>query len=78
MTTPQEYRDRAEAALVELAAAKTESERTRLKRAHGAYLRLSTHEAEAEARAAMGPAPRIVPERPTVASGRKLPGWTIE
>lgn len=78
MPTPQEYRDRAEAALVELAAAKSEAERTRLRRAHGAYLRLSTHEAEAEARAAMGPAPRIVPERPTAASSKTLPGWTIK
>ena len=78
MPTPEEYRARAEAALVELAAAKTESERTRLKRAHGAYVRLSTHEAEAAARAAMAPAPRIVPERPAVTDGRKLPGWTIK
>lgn len=78
MPTPEEYRARAEAALVELAAAKTESERTRLKRAHGAYVRLSTHEAEAAARAAMGPAPRIVPERPAVTDGRKLPGWTLK
>ena len=78
MPTPQEYRDRAEAALVELATAKTESERTRLRRAHGAYLRLSTHEAEAAARAAIGPAPRIVPERPAVTEGKKPPAWTIK
>lgn len=64
MPTPQEYRDRAEATLVELADAKTEAERTRLKRAHGVYLKLSNHEAEAAARAAMGPGPRIVPEKP--------------
>ena len=78
MPTPEEYRARAEAALVELAAAKTESERTRLKRAHGVYLRLSTHEAEAAARAAMGPAPRIVPEKPVAAGSQKLTGWTIK
>lgn len=78
MPTPQEYLDRAEEALVELAAAKSEAERTRLKRAHGVYLRLSTHEAEAAARAAMSPAPRIVPEKPATATGQKLPGWTIK
>ena len=78
MPTPEEYRARAEATLVELAAAKTESERARLKRAHGAYLRLSTHEAEAAARAAMGPAPRIVPERSAMPGGKTLPGWTIK
>lgn len=76
MPTPQEYRDRAEAALLELAVAKTEAERTRLKRAHGVYLRLSTHEAEAAARAELGPAPRIVPEKPAVVSS-KPSRWTI-
>ena len=77
MPTPQEYRDRAEAALVELAAATSEAERTRLKRAHGAYLRLSNHEAEGAARAAMAPAPRIVPEKPT-APGLRPSGWTLK
>jgi hypothetical protein len=78
MPTPQEYRDRAEATLAELAEAKSEAERTRLKRAHGVYLRLSTHEAEGAARAAMGPAPRIAPEKPATPGGAKLSGWTIK
>ena len=77
MPTPQDYRDRAATALVELAAAKTEAERTRLRRAHGVYLRLSTHESEAAARAAMGPAPRIAPEKPA-AGGQRPSGWTIK
>ena len=46
-TTPEEYLAKAEAALAQLAEAKTEAERTRLKRAHGTYLKLSTHAAEA-------------------------------
>ena len=77
MPTPQEYRERAKAALAELADAKSDAERTRLKRAHGVYLRLSTHESETAARAAMGPAPRIVPERPAPTGGRNT-GWTIK
>ena len=77
MPTPQEYLDRAAAALVELADAKTESERTRLKRAHGAYLRLSTHQAEAEARAAIGPARRIAPEKSAMTDA-KPSRWTIK
>lgn len=78
MPTPQEYRERAEAVLIELADAKSEPERTRLKRAHGVYLKLSNHEAEGAARAAMGPAPRIVPEKPAAAAGPSLSGWTIK
>lgn len=78
MPTPEEYRDRAEAALVELATATTEAERTRLKRAHGAYLRLSTHEAEAAARAAIGPTPRIVPEKPAAGPEQRRSGWAIK
>ena len=78
MPTPQEYRDRAAATLVELAAATSDAERTRLKRAHGVYLRLSTHEAEGEARAAMGPAPRIIPERPATAANSGASRWTIK
>lgn len=77
MLTPQEYLDRAAAALVELAEAKTAAERTRLKRARGAYLRLSTHEAEAETRAAMGPGVRIKPEKPATAEP-KISRWTIK
>jgi hypothetical protein len=79
MTTPAEYRAKAAEALTELAAAKSESERTRLKRAHGVYLRLSNHEAEAAERAAMGPAPRIIPEKPVAAAARSgLSAWTMK
>lgn len=77
MPTPQEYLDRAKAVLVELAAAKTEAERTRLRRAHGVYLRLSNHQAEAAARAAMRPARRITPEKPAVAAP-KSSGWSFK
>jgi hypothetical protein len=62
--TPEDYQAKAAETLVELAAATTEAERHRLKRAHGAYLRLSTHGAEAAERSAMKPPPRIRPEKP--------------
>lgn len=78
MPTPEEYRARAKATLVELAEAKTEADRTRLKRAHGVYLRLSTHESEAATRAAMGPTPRIMPEKPSAAGGPAPSRWTIK
>lgn len=63
MATPEEYQAKAAETLVQLGEAKTESERTRLKRAHGAYLKLATHGAEAAERAAMKPAPKIRPEK---------------
>lgn len=62
-TTPQEYEAKAAEALVQLADAKNDAERTRLKRAHGAYLKLATHGAEAAERAAARPLPRIKPEK---------------
>ena len=65
-TTPQEYLAKAEEALVQLADAKSDSERQRLKRAHGAYLKLSTHGAEAAERAVMSAPRRIVPEKQPV------------
>jgi len=69
-TTPEDYLAKAEQTLVQLAEAKTESERLRLKRAHGAYLKLSTHGAETAERAAMAPPPRIVHEKqPTAPAG---------
>ena len=40
-TTPEEYLAKAADAEAQLADAKTEAERTRLKRAHGVYLKLS-------------------------------------
>ena len=62
-TTPEEYQAKAADALAQLAEAKTDAERTRLKRAHGAYLKLATHGAEAAERAAMRAPPRIKPEK---------------
>jgi hypothetical protein len=61
--TPEDYQAKAAEALAQLAEAKTEAERTRLRRAHGVYLKLSTPGAEAAERAAMKPAPRIKPEK---------------
>ena len=63
MATPEEYQAKADETLVQLAEAKGDSERTRLKRAHGAYLKLATHGAEAAERAAMRPAAQIRPEK---------------
>ena len=77
MSTPEEYQAKADDTLVQLAAATNEAERVRLRRAHGAYLKLSTHAAEGAERAAMKPAPRITPEKPSVSSGPKLQGWSI-
>lgn len=64
MSTSEDYQAKAAEALEQLAEAKTEAERTRLRRAHGVYLRLANHGAEAAARAAAGPPKRIVPEKP--------------
>jgi hypothetical protein len=63
MTTPEEYQAKAAEALVQLAEAKTDAERLRLKRAHGCFLKLATHGEEAAARAAMRPPPKIKPEK---------------
>ena len=68
--TPEDYQAKAADALVQLAAATSEGERHRLKRAHGVYLRLANHEAEAAVRAAMKPAPRIKPEKPATPAPR--------
>jgi hypothetical protein len=62
-TSAEDYRAKAEDALTQLAAATSESERTRLKRAHGCFLRLANHGAEAAARAAMRAPPKIRPEK---------------
>lgn len=77
-TTPEEYLAKAEGALADLAEAKTESERQRLKRAHGAYLKLASHGAEAAERAAMRPQSRIVPEKQRVAPPPRVQGWTLK
>lgn len=64
MSTAEDYQAKAAEALVQLGEAKSEAERTRLRRAHGVYLKLSTHGAEAAERAAAKPPKRIVPEKP--------------
>ena len=66
--TGEDYAAKAADMLVELDGAKSEAERTRLKRAHGVYMRLSRHGAEAAERAAAGPAPKIKPEKPKIAA----------
>ena len=62
--TPEDYQAKAADTLVALAAATSEGERQRLKRAHGVYLKLASHHAEAAERAAMKPPPKIRPEKP--------------
>ena len=74
-TTPEEYLAKAADMLVELEAATSETERTRLRRAHGVYLRLSTNGAEAATRAAMAPPPRIRPEKPSGTPERTIPNY---
>ena len=70
-TTPEEYQAKADAALAQLAEAKSESEKLRLKRAHGAYVKLASHGAEAAERAAMRAPPRIRPEKEPVVPPRR-------
>lgn len=67
MSTAEDYQAKAAEALAQLGEAKTETERTRLRRAHSAYSKLATHGEEAAARAAMRPASRIKPEKPAAA-----------
>jgi len=77
MSTPEDYLAKAKDTEAQLAAATNEAERVRLRRAHGAYLKLATHGAEAAERAAMKPAPRITPEKPSAAAGPKFREWSI-
>ncbi|HEX9946208.1 MAG TPA: hypothetical protein VGA98_01580 [Allosphingosinicella sp.] len=63
MSTAEEYQTKAEEALSQLGEATSEAERQRLRRAHGAYLKLATHGAEAAARASMRPPPKPKPEK---------------
>ncbi len=63
MSSAEDYQAKAAEALVQFGEAKTEAERSRLRRAHGAYLRLSTHGAEAAERAAAKAPPKIKPEK---------------
>lgn len=67
MTKAEEYQTKAAEALAQLAEATTDAERSRLRRAHSVYVKLSTHGAEAAARAERRPPPRIKPEKPTAA-----------
>lgn len=76
MSTAEDYQAKAAEALVQLGEATSEAERSRLRRAHGVYLKLSTHGAEAAARAEMRPLPKIRPEKPAAAA--KLQGWSIK
>ena len=76
-STSEDYLAKAADTLAQLAAATNEADRVRLRRAHGVYLKLSTHGAEAAERAAMAPAPRIRPEKPTDSATPKLQGWSI-
>ena len=76
-STAEQYQAKADEALVQLEKATTDSERTRLKRARGVYLRLVNHGAEAAERAAIKPAPKIRPEKPTVAATPRAPTWTL-
>jgi len=52
MSTTEDYQAKAAEALVQLGEAKTESERNRLRRAHGVYLRLAANVGESAARIA--------------------------
>ena len=68
-TTSEEYQAKADEALEQLAAATSEAERTRLKRAHGCFVKLASHGAEAAARAQVRPE-RIKPEKAPPAAPR--------
>ena len=63
MSTSEDYQAKAAETLLQLGEAKTEAERNRLRRAHGVYLKLANHGAEAAVRAAAKPAPKIKPEK---------------
>jgi len=69
MSTAEDYRAKAADALVQLGEATSEGERNRLKRAHGVYLKLASHGAEAAARAALRPPPKIMPEKKKPGTG---------
>jgi hypothetical protein len=63
MSSSEDYQAKAAEALAQLGEAKTEAERQRLRRAHGVYVKLSTHGAEAAARAELKPEGKIAPEK---------------
>ena len=79
MSTAEEYQAKADDALAKLGEAKSDAERLRLRRAHSAYTKLASHGAEAAARAALKPAPRIVPEKLTAGKqARPLDSFTLK
>jgi hypothetical protein len=61
--TREDYEAKAAEALVQLGEAKSDAERSRLKRAHGCFMKLASHGEEAAARAAIRPEGRIRPEK---------------
>lgn len=63
MSSAEDYKAKAAEALVQLGEAKSEAERTRLRRAHGAYLKLASHGAESAARAATRPVEVAKPKK---------------
>jgi hypothetical protein len=63
MSNAEEYQAKADEALVQLGEATNEAERQRLRRAHGAYLKLASHGAEAAARAERRAPPKPRPEK---------------
>ena len=67
-STSEDYTAKAADALVQLDAATSEAERVRLRRAHGVYMKLSRHGAEAAERAAAKPAPKIRSEKAQAAA----------
>jgi hypothetical protein len=70
-SSAEDYQAKAAEALAQLGTATSDAERTRLKRAHGCFLKLATHGAEAEARAKVRPE-RLKPEKPAAGA----PGQT--
>jgi hypothetical protein len=68
-TTSEEYQAKADEALEQLAVATSDAERTRLKRAHGCFVKLASHGAEAAARAQVRPE-RLKPEKVAPAAPR--------
>jgi len=67
MSSSEDYQAKAAETLVALEAATSDAERSRLRRAHGVYLKLSTHGAEAAERALAKPPKKIIPEKPAAA-----------
>ena len=67
MSSSEDYQAKAAETLVQLGEAKSDAERSRLRRAHGVYMKLSTHGAEAAERAQAKPPKKIIPEKPAAA-----------